>query len=120
VLSSPDTLQVARRYPATLLRLPNNRGPSAARNHGVAHAQGRLLFFVDADVALGAGTLARGRALIEQPGVDAVIGSYDDEPTVRTLVSQFKTSRIITSISDLVRMRRHCSAPAVSSGATFS
>lgn len=88
--SNDDTLQVARRYPAALLALPSNRGPSGARNHGVAHARGRLLFFVDADVALGAGALAQGRALIEQPGVDAVIGSYDNEPTVRTLVSQFK------------------------------
>jgi len=88
--SKDDTRQVALRYPATLLALPDNRGPSAARNHGVAHAKGQFLFFMDADVALGKEALARGRALIEQPGVDAVVGSYDDEPAVRTLVSQFK------------------------------
>jgi glycosyltransferase involved in cell wall biosynthesis len=88
--SNDDTRQVALRYPATLLALPDNRGPSAARNHGAAHAKGQFLFFMDADVALSKEALARGRVLIEQPGVDAVVGSYDDEPAVRTLVSQFK------------------------------
>ena len=88
--STDDTRQVAMRYPATLLVLPRNRGPSAARNHGVERAQGQFLFFVDADVAMGPGALARGRALIERPEIDAVVGSYDEEPAVRTLVSQFK------------------------------
>lgn len=84
------TRRVARRYPVRLLALPHNLGPSAARNHAVQQAQGSLLFFVDADVTLGAGALAQGRALLEVPGVEAVVGSYDDDPAVRTLVSQFK------------------------------
>lgn len=88
--SNDDTVQVAQRYPAKLLVLPNNQGPSAARNHGAAKAHGRLLFFVDADVALAVGALALGRALIERPGVGAVIGSYDNDPAVLTMVSQFK------------------------------
>lgn len=88
--SQDDTRQVALRYPATLLVLPHNQGPSAARNYGVAHAKGEFLFFIDADVALGKDALARGRELIAAPGIDAVVGSYDDEPAVRTLVSQFK------------------------------
>src|SRR5262245_44260985 len=49
-----------------------------------------VLFFVDADVVLHPDAIARGRAQLVDPSVDAVIGSYDDTPDARTLVSQFK------------------------------
>ena len=88
--STDSTREIAARYPAKLIVLPENLGVPAARNRGVESASGRVLFFLDADVALCEGALVRGRAAIEEPGVDAVIGSYDDDPAVRTVVSQFK------------------------------
>jgi glycosyltransferase involved in cell wall biosynthesis len=88
--STDSTREIAARYPAKLIVLPENLGAAAARNRGVESACGQVLFFLDADVALCEGALMRGRAAIEEPGVDAVIGSYDDEPAARTVVSQFK------------------------------
>jgi len=88
--STDATREIAAQYPVGLLVIPNNSGVGAARNYAARQSRGRLLFFVDADVALAKEALGRGRLLMEQPGVDAIIGSYDDEPAVHTIVSRFK------------------------------
>lgn len=67
------------------------RGPAAARNLGAAQARARVILFVDADVVVRAGTLARVAAHFRRsPNVAAVFGSYDDAPAARNFVSQFK------------------------------
>ncbi len=88
--SGDSTRQNASKYAVRLLTMAKNGGPGVARNYGVRAARGELLFFTDADVTLCDGALARAVADMEEPGIDAVIGSYDDDPWVRTTVSQFK------------------------------
>jgi cellulose synthase/poly-beta-1,6-N-acetylglucosamine synthase-like glycosyltransferase len=46
--STDDTADVARRFGAKCLSQPN-RGPAAARNHGVRVAKGEIILFTDAD-----------------------------------------------------------------------
>lgn len=54
-----------------------NRGPSAARNHGIALATGRYVLFVDADDVLLPGALDRFRtALATRPSLDYALGGY--------------------------------------------
>ena len=50
--SSDETPTVASQLGLTVLRLPKNSGPAAARNYGARHAGGDILFFVDADVVI--------------------------------------------------------------------
>src|SRR5262245_48326138 len=88
--STDDPGAVARRFGATLIRLDQRSGAAAARNRGAERATRPVLLFVDADVVLHDDAVGRGRASFADPSVDAVIGSYDDTPEARTVVSQFK------------------------------
>jgi glycosyltransferase involved in cell wall biosynthesis len=88
--STDDTFEVASRYDVRLLKLPRNMGPSAARNRGAEMARAPVLFFLDADVALAPGALARARASMSRGDADAIIGSYDDDPAAKSTVSRFK------------------------------
>jgi len=88
--SSDGTCAIVSSYPVTLVSMDQNRGAGAARNRGVEISRGRILLFVDADVEAAPDVLSRALRDIKQPGVDAVIGSYDDAPFHRTTVSQFK------------------------------
>jgi len=76
---------------ARVLALERRRGPAAARNHGATHAQGEVLVFVDADVVVRAGGLARiGRTFADDPALTAMFGSYDDSPRSPGLVSRYR------------------------------
>jgi GT2 family glycosyltransferase len=88
--STDDVSAVANRFGVTMVRLDRRSGAAAARNRGADRATRPLLSFVDADVVLHPDAIARGRAHFADRSVDAVIGSYDDTPDARTLVSQFK------------------------------
>lgn len=76
---------------ARVLRLARNAGPAAARNHGARHAQGEILFFVDADVVVPDSAIGRIRTTLDNHGeIDAVFGSYDSLPAAPGLVSQYR------------------------------
>lgn len=54
-----------------------NRGPSAARNHGVTLSKGNYVWFLDADDALLPGALYRVRAVLrDNPSVDFIWGGH--------------------------------------------
>lgn len=68
-----------------------NRGPAAARNRAVAEARAELVLFVDADVELERDVLDRAcERMRRDPGLDALFGSYDDEPAAPGTASQFR------------------------------
>jgi glycosyltransferase involved in cell wall biosynthesis len=77
--------------PVRLLRLPTRSGPAAARNLGARFATGEILVFLDADVCVHSNTLALIEESFAEPnGPDAVIGSYDDNPSAPGFHSQFR------------------------------
>jgi glycosyltransferase involved in cell wall biosynthesis len=88
--SADETAFIASSFNVRLVKLDHHFGPSAARNRGAEIARAPILFFLDADVVLTPGALARAEATTVRPGVGAVIGSYDDDPVAHTIVSRFK------------------------------
>ena len=83
---------LARKIGAEVVRLDGQpRGPAFARNRGGEIARGDVLIFVDADVVVHGDTLKRiERWLTDHPQVNALFGSYDDDPPGRRVVSRFK------------------------------
>jgi glycosyltransferase involved in cell wall biosynthesis len=88
--STDNTGEVAAGFNVKVVRLPRHMGISAARNRGVELTGAPLLFFLDSDVVLAPGALARARATMMRPEVGALIGSYDDDPDAPTTISRFK------------------------------
>ncbi len=87
--STDASAAVARRYPVNLVQRRNS-GPAAARNDGARRAGGKILFFIDADVLCHKDTLEKVAGAFKSCDVDAVFGSYDDEPAQEHFISQFK------------------------------
>lgn len=86
--ASPD-LAAARGV--RIYRSESRRGPACARNMAAANARGDILLFIDADVCIEADTITKiAKAFAENASLDALIGSYDDEPAALNFVSQYK------------------------------
>jgi GT2 family glycosyltransferase len=82
--STDDTVQLASRYPITILRIrPGQRlSPAIGRYIGSQRACGDLVFFLDGDTELVQSWLPRGlQVMAEDPGVGAVTGKVINCPT---------------------------------------
>ena len=86
-----DSAMVAEQFHAHIIRLPQRGGPARARNQGAFEAQGEILLFLDADVAVPRDLLRHVRdAFCAAPDTVAIIGSYDCEPAADGVISQYK------------------------------
>ncbi len=89
--STDDSRNIARRFGARVVTLPVRGGPAKARNLGAGLASGDVLLFLDADVCVHAGSVARiAEHFRTEQGLDAVFGSYDDAPAEPSFVSQYR------------------------------
>jgi glycosyltransferase involved in cell wall biosynthesis len=90
--SADDSAAIAAEFGCRVVAQHPNRGPAAARNLGAAHAAGRVLFFLDADLALEPEALERASAALEDPATAAVQGVYAVEPLIDDgAVERYKT-----------------------------
>ncbi len=81
----------AERIGARVVRLTQSGGPARARNAGAQAATGDIFYFVDSDVTVAVDAISTIRSAFEaDPQLAGMIGSYDDEPAERNLLSQYK------------------------------
>jgi len=90
--STDNTVSIAHAHGVRVMELRDKpHGPAYARNRGSVVATGDVLVFIDADVVVHADTLARIEStLMHEPAVQALFGSYDDNPPSPEVVSRFK------------------------------
>jgi glycosyltransferase involved in cell wall biosynthesis len=89
--STDNSVEIVKSFPCKLVRLDRRSGASKARNEGVAHSKGDILFFTDADCVLMEDTLAEAVRSFE--GLDnAVIGgTYTEVPFDDRFFSTFQS-----------------------------
>ena len=89
--SRDDSAQIAEDHGAIVVRHDRPLGPAAARNNGARAASSPIIYFLDADVAVHEGAPREVLRRFERnPGLGALIGSYDAEPAAPGLVSRFR------------------------------
>jgi GT2 family glycosyltransferase len=85
------SLEFASGFEVRIVRAARRGGPAHSRNLGALAAKGDILLFVDADVMVHADTVERALAMFQShPELDALFGSYDENPAAPGLVSQFR------------------------------
>jgi GT2 family glycosyltransferase len=89
--NSDGSWKLAEEFDMRVLKRPASGGPARARNMGAHHAKGDILFFIDADVTIPEDAIEQVvNAFQNDPDLDALIGSYDDEPFESNFLSQYK------------------------------
>ncbi len=88
--STDDSAVVAERHGARLIRVTEGEGANNARNIGAAHADGEILIFIDADIAVRRETLLGIVEALEDGIADAVVGIYTARHRHESFVSQYK------------------------------
>ena len=88
--STDDTPRLAAACGARVMHTASRSGPARARHPAARPATGDILFFLDADVCAYPDTIERVAQAFIDPALDALIGSYDDNPSVPDFLSQYK------------------------------
>ncbi|MGD0731340.1 MAG: glycosyltransferase family 2 protein [Terracidiphilus sp.] len=89
--SRDATGKIAADFGVKVLHTDQRMGPAFARNLGAKAAAGDVLFFVDSDVCVRPDTLKKiGKRFDEDAALDAIIGSYDENPAEQDFISQYR------------------------------
>jgi len=88
---SDGAWKLAEEFDVNVLKRPVSGGPAPARNLGAHHAKGDLFLFIDADVTIPNDMIEQVvKPFQDDPDLDALIGSYDDDPFESNFLSQYK------------------------------
>ncbi|MBT2233623.1 glycosyltransferase family 2 protein [Nonomuraea sp. NEAU-A123] len=94
--STDDSVEIAHRHGVRVVVTDTNIGAPAARNLGVEHARGEVLFFLDSDLALAEDVVEHAvNLLTADPTLGVVCGTYDPEPLIPdSLVERYRSLQL--------------------------
>ena len=99
--STDGSLDIARRFPCTVVKNERCLGAAASRNAGARAAKGEILFFTDADVLLAPDALSRVNSDLEDDRIAGVIGLLSPSLRFGNLSSQYKNLYMHTTYMKL-------------------
>ena len=90
--SSDNSLELIKQFPCKCIQLTNHSGASIARNVGVQHSSGEILFFTDADCLLKEDNLTIAVETFLSAGSNVIVGgTYTIQPVDDTFFSRFQS-----------------------------
>lgn len=92
--SNDDSVEIIRRFPCRLIRLPEHAGAAAARNIGAQQSEGEILFFTDSDCLLQPDTLLMADSAITGREDRVFGGTYTKVPYDKDFFSAFQSAFI--------------------------
>jgi glycosyltransferase involved in cell wall biosynthesis len=100
--STDGSLEIAKKFPCTIIPLKENHGHGYARNQGIERARGEILVFVDADIVVKKGIFS----LIEdtfrrEPDTFALVGLLSKESRYHSFFTDYKNLYMFCRFSRL-------------------
>lgn len=93
--SNDRSAELIRSFPCKLIQLPAPAGASRARNVGVSHCRGNILFFTDADCLLNGDSVALAVERLSVANRNVVLGgTYTVRPADNRFFSAFQSAFI--------------------------
>lgn len=96
--STDSSIGIAQSFPCRVLKLPNNQGPSVARNCGARNAKGDVLLFIDSDIVIQRDTI--NLFVDSLKSYCAVFGIYTQKPGTDGLLSLYQNFYAHKSIKE--------------------
>lgn len=90
--STDNSIEIIKKFPCALIELDNHRGASKARNTGVNHCNGTILFFIDADCLLLEDTLEIAIDALAAANDKIILGgTYTVKPADENFFGRFQS-----------------------------
>ena len=100
--SGDNSVAIIRKFPCRLLELTDHTGAAAARNRGVHHSRGEIIFFTDGDCLVLPDTLQIAENAASRHGPQVIVGgTYTCRPADRSFFSLFQS--VFINYSELKR-----------------
>ena len=90
--STDNSVFIIDQFPCKLIKLEQHVGAAMARNIGVNHSQGKVLFFTDADCLVSKETLNTAERIAKDQDYNTIIGgTYTLQPYDQSFYSTFQS-----------------------------
>ena len=87
--SKDNSIKIAKKFKAKIIKLKTNSGAAAARNAGIKAAKGKYTLFIDSDVLIEKDTVKNLLSSIKSRKADAVLAIYTKQPYYNNFISTY-------------------------------